>query len=322
MRVERILVLQKADLLADQRAAITAQLVAALPGVAIDCAGAPEAVVAGARYDAVIAPTLPWLPQALARLDGWTWLHLLSAGVDGLWDMGIDLDDRILTCSRGIHGIPMSEYALGAMLHFTKRFDQFITQSHERRWERTWLGELHGRTVMIVGLGHIGGCIAERARAFGVRVLGVQRQPRPHPAADAVLGLDTFHDHLGEVDFLVVTVPRTAATQGMIGNSVLRRLKPGAVIVNLARGGVVCETSLLAALNDGHLRGAALDVFDTQPLPESSPLWDRPDVLITPHVSGTSPHYLQRALEVFVDNAQRLRAGEPAATPVDRAAGY
>jgi len=236
--------------------------------------------------------------------------------------MAIDLDDRILTCSRGIHGIPMSEYALGAMLHFTKRFDQYIAQSRERRWQRSWLDELDGRTVMILGLGHIGGCIAERARAFGMRVLGVQRRPRPHPAADAVLGLDTFHDHLGEVDFLVVTVPRTHATLGMIDDTVMRKLKAGAVIVNLSRGGIVCETALCAALDAGHLRGAALDVFDTQPLPANSPLWDRPDVLLTPHVSGTSPRYLERALDVFLDNARRLHDGESAITPVDRAAGY
>jgi phosphoglycerate dehydrogenase-like enzyme len=239
-----------------------------------------------------------------------------------LWDMAIDLDDRILTCSRGIHGIPMSEYALGAMLHFTKRFDQYIAQSRERRWQRSWLDELDGRTVMILGLGQIGGCIAERARAFGMRVLGVQRRPRPHPAADAVLGLDTFHDHLGEVDFLVVTVPRTHATLGMIDDTVMRKLKAGAVIVNLSRGGIVCETALCAALDAGHLRGAALDVFDTQPLPANSPLWDRPDVLLTPHVSGTSPRYLERALDVFLDNARRLHDGESAITPVDRAAGY
>ncbi|WP_018878738.1 D-2-hydroxyacid dehydrogenase [Thioalkalivibrio sp. ALE28] len=322
MRLSQILFLQKPEVLREQQAAIEAHLHKALPSTTLTFAAAPESVPKGLAVDAVIAPTLPWLPEALERLARYRWIHFLSAGVERIWDMPFPKEDLLLTKSSGVHGPPMSEYAIGAMLYFAKSFDRFNAQSRESRWERCWLGELTGRTAMVVGMGHIGAQVARRARAFDMRVIGVQRNPRPHEDADEVIALDAVDEHLPEVDYLVVCLPLTPDTRHQVGPSQFQYLKRGAVLVDISRGGVVDQQALTRALDAEQLRGAAVDVFEQQPLPAESPLWNRANVLVTPHVSGTSPHYMDRALEIFVRNARALVQGMDPATPVDRSAGY
>lgn len=306
IKINRVLFLQKLDVLELQRDQVSQQLSAALPDVVVEFAGSPEDIEPGRRYDAVIAPTLPWLPEALVRVTGLRWIHFLSAGIEKIWGMPFDKQGLIMTKSSGIHGPQMSEYAIGAMLFFAKRFGQFIEQSRERRWERCWLDELTGKGVMILGMGHVGSMIAERAKVFGMRVIGVQKQPRPSPHADQVVSLDHVEQHLGATDYLVVCLPLTKETRGLIDAKFLLRLKHGACLIDISRGGVTSETALLAALESRSLTGAALDVMEQEPLPETSGLWSNPNVLLTPHVSGTSPHYMQRALALFVEYCKKM----------------
>ncbi len=316
-----ILFLQKAEVLDEQRAPVTRKIRSVFPDADVQFAGTAEEVPAG-NFPIVITPTLPWLPQALERIEGCRWIHFLSAGVEKIWDMPFDKSRLLLTKSSGIHGNQMSEYAIGAMLHFAKGFDRFVEQSRNTQWSRFWLDELTGRTVMVLGAGHIGGAVAARARAFGMRTIGVQRRPVADSGFDLSIGMEALRAHLPEVDYLVVSLPLTPATAGCVDQEMLMSLRPGAVLVDISRGGVVRESAVLAALECGQLRGAALDVFEQQPLPPESGLWGRRDVLLTPHVSGTSPHYLERALDSFIANAQNLARGESPVTPVDIGARY
>lgn len=318
---ERILFLQKEEVLRTQRAIVSELIGAAFPEAEVCFAGAPDEVAPG-RYPVVIAPTLPWLPQALARVHGCEWVHLLSAGVEKIWDMPVDWSGVELSKSSGIHGPQMSEFVLGAVLYFAKSFDRFVDQSRQRAWNRFWLDELSCKTMMVLGGGAIGEMIGRRAGLFGMRVLSVKRRPEPQTWATETLDFQGARCRLGEVSVLVVCVPLTEATRGMVNQDVLGALAPGAILVDISRGGVVVGDAVAALLDNGHLRGAALDVFEVQPLPKESRLWNRPEVLITPHVAGTSPHYLRRALEVFVANADRWRERESLLTPVDQSARY
>jgi len=316
-RIESILFLQKAEVLPLQKPAVVEAIRRELPGAGVTTCGSAEDVPEGGGFDAVIAPTLPWLPQALSRLARYDWIHFLSAGVEKIWDMPFPKDGVLLTKSSGVHGSPMSEFAIGAMLHFAKSFDQFVEQSRERVWNRVWLDELDGRTVTIIGMGHVGGAIARRARAFGMNVIGVQRTPRDTPGVATTVGIEQLPNVLPHTQYLVVCLPLTPDTEGLVDDVLLAQLPAGAVLVDISRGGVVRQGAVVDALKRGNLRGAALDVFEEEPLPPTSPLWGKPSILLTPHVSGTSPRYMEKAIEVFIANAKQLLAGLPAMTPVD-----
>ncbi|WP_444988931.1 D-2-hydroxyacid dehydrogenase [Halomonas mongoliensis] len=320
--VQRILYLQKAEVLEQQRAQVAEQLGAALPEAQITFAGSPAEVPEAASFDAVIAPTLPWLAEALARLAGYRWIHFLSAGVEKIWAMDFDKARPQMTKSSGVHGAPMSEYAIGAMLYFTKQFGRFHDQARRAEWQRTWLDELTGKQLTVLGLGHIGQSLARRAKAFDMQVAGTLKHLRPVEQVDRVVALEEIGLELTRTDFLVCCLPLTDETQDLVDADFLARLKPGAVLIDISRGGVVKGDAVVQALDAGILKGAALDVFEKQPLPADSPLWQRPDVLITPHVSGTTPHYLERALQVFVANALACQSGQPAVTPVNLRSGY
>ncbi len=322
LRLEHIVFLQKHTVFAEQWEEVADFLKQAFPDVRVTGAGRAEDLPPGLEADVVIAPTLPWLPEALERLRGVRWLHLLSSGVDAIWDMPFDKKNLVLTRSSGVHAAPMSEYALGAMLYFAKSFDRFVEQARDGFWQRAWLDELTGRRLMILGMGHVGAMLAKRARVFGMRVIGVQRNPRPVEGAERCIRPDEVIDWLGETDYLVVCLPLTAATRNRIDAAFVGALKPGAVLVDISRGGIVVESALVEALASGRLRGAALDVFEREPLPPDSALWRHPRVLLTPHVAGTTPYYMERALEVFVENARCLMRGEAPVTPVDTGAGY
>lgn len=321
-RIDNILFLQKAEVLPAHRDVVVEAIGRALPDAQVTACGQVEDVPLGGQFDAVIAPTLPWLPEALSRLERYDWIHFLSAGVEKIWDMPFSKGGVMLTKSSGVHGSPMSEFALGAMLYFAKSFDQFVEQSRERLWKRAWLGELDGQTVTILGMGHIGGAIAQRAKAFGMNVIGVQRTPRDTPCVDTMVGLDQLSDVLPETHYLVICLPLTPETTGLVDHALLGQLPAGAVLIDISRGGVVREAAVVDALERGHLRGAALDVFEQEPLASDSPLWNTPKVLLTPHVSGTNPRYMEKAIEVFIENAKRLLAGQTALTPVDAKRRY
>lgn len=258
------------------------------------------------------------------------WIHVSSAGVGSLLFPALAESGVVLTNGRGLHAVSMAEHALGLMLAFARKLHLARDLQHDHRWEQAGLwtdpppfGQLAGGTLGIVGLGAVGSALAERAVALGMRVIAV----RPHPARDPrpaheQWGLDRLPELLEQSDWVVLAAPHTAATRGLIGAAELARMKPGAVLVNLGRGALVDEPALVAALRAGRIGGAALDVVRREPLAADSPLWDLPNAVLTPHVSGLGPRYWERAVEQFAVNLERFLAGRPLLNLVDKRAGY
>jgi phosphoglycerate dehydrogenase-like enzyme len=258
------------------------------------------------------------------------WVHLTAAGVGHMLFPEMVASDVVLTNARGLHAISMSEHALGVLLMLTRKLHLARDAQRERKWaqEKLWfepppLGQLHGSTLGLVGLGGIGSAVAERARAFGMRVIAVRRHPAADPApAHEQWGIERLHEMLARADSLVLAAPLTSETRGMIGSAELARLRPHAVVVNVGRGAVVDEPALIDALAQRRIAGAALDVFAEEPLPESSPLWSMPNVIVTPHVSGFGPRFWERTCEMFAGNLRRWLDGQPLENVVDKRAGY
>ncbi len=305
----------------DQRKTISAFLNDRL-GVDVEFARCPDDVAPRAHYEVVITPTVDWLPQLLHRIEGLKWVHFLSAGVDRIWEMDVDWAQLTVTKSSGVHAAPMSEYAIGAMLYFAKRFDQFVVQSHQNRWHREWLDELSGRQLLIVGMGAVGMALAARASAFGMDLRCVARTRRVQPEGRDVWALEDLPRLLPEADYIALAIPLTPETRGLGNADFFAQVKPGAVLIDMSRGGVVEEYALLKSLDQGTLRGAALDVFEHEPLPPTSSLWDRDDILLTPHVAGTTPYYMDRAVQVFAENAEQYVCGRELPTRVRIERGY
>jgi phosphoglycerate dehydrogenase-like enzyme len=317
----KILVLQKPGIVSEQRALIETSL-SELDGADVALASSPEEAAVHADATVLLTPTFDWLPDVLERLPRIEWVHFLSAGVDRIWPMDVAWSRYHLSKSVGVHASTISEYVLGAILYALKGFGTFHRQQQQRTWHRFWLDESEGKTLGIVGVGTIGTRLAKHATALGMRVIGTVRTPREIPNVDAVYGLGEVERVLEASDFVVLLVPLTDQTRGMMGADAFRAMRDGAWLINVARGEVVDEPALIAALQSGRLGGAVLDVFDEEPLRTTSPLWDLPNVLITPHVAGTTQHYMARALDVFKDNYRAFARGAPLATPVSIARGY
>jgi phosphoglycerate dehydrogenase-like enzyme len=253
------------------------------------------------------------------------WLHTPSAGVDFLLIPEVIERKIVLTNSAGAHAIPIAEFVLLAMLGQAKRMRDLAALTPENAWEhgRTLhLGELYERTLVILGLGHIGQEIARRAAAFGMRVIGSRRRPAPLAGVAQVVGEEAWRALLPEADYIVIATPLTDATRGMLDAAALAQLRPSAYLINIARGEIIDTTALIAALEQGRLAGAALDVLPEEPLPPNHPLWRTPNVWITPHISSSSPRTSARAIAIFLENVRRDMAGQPLINLVDQQAGY
>ncbi len=260
--------------------------------------------------------------RLLARIPGLRWVHTISAGVDHLLFPELRESEAILTNASGVFNIPIAETVMAYILAVVKRLPEFWARQQEHRWEKLPLRELRGLTVGIVGLGDIGAEVARLCRAFGIRVLGLRRHPASSDVADEVMPPDRLHDLLARSDFVVIAVPLTAETRGMIGRAELAAMKPDAWLINISRGAILDEDALVEALREGRIGGACLDVFLQEPLPPESPLWDLPNVIITPHNSWSSPHIEEREIDLFLENLRRYVAGEPLLNVVDKQAGY
>ncbi len=249
-------------------------------------------------------------------------LQMTGAGVDALLPAP-DLPPQVrIANARGIHGVHMGEFALAMMLAFEKRIPTWIEQQRERRWKLRGIHTLRGKTVAILGLGAIGSEVVRLCNAFGMRVVGTRRSGTPVEGVDRVVGPDASAGLLADADYVVILLPLTPETRGFVGASLLDALPERAVLVNLARGGIVDEPALIARLRDGRLRGAAFDVFAREPLPPEDPMWTAPNTLITPHISGWFPGYAEKLVEIFSDNLGRLERGEALRNEVDRDRGY
>ena len=247
-----------------------------------------------------------------------------GAGVDGLLSPELIASDAVLTNAAPIHAVPMAETVLALILAATKRLPEHARDQQRRTWRRLPKRELRGSTVGIVGLGRIGSEVGRLCAAFGARVLGVRRSPpaEPPPGVERVFGLDALDTLLGESDYLALTLALNPTSRGLIGARELALLKDDAVLVNVARCDVLDEAALIAGLRIGRPAFACLDTFQTEPLPPDSPLYDLPNVLITPHNSASSPHMEERVIALFLDNLGRLVRGEPLLNVVDKQRGY
>lgn len=258
------------------------------------------------------------------------WAHTASAGVGGSLHDALRASDVVLTNAAGIYAEPMADTVLAMMLHFARGLDIAVRAQAERRWDKAPFDaadapvrELAACTLGIVGLGGIGRAVARRGAALGMRVLATRRRGTDGPdGVEVFRGEDALHRVLPQSDYLVVAVPQTDATRAMLGARELAMLPPGAVVVNVARGGVIDEDALVDALRGGRLRGAGLDVFTREPLPADSPLWGLPNVLVLPHVSGASHGFWRRQTDLIIENLRRYAAGTPLLNTVDKQAGY
>ncbi len=251
---------------------------------------------------------------------GLRWVHSLGTGIER-FPLG-ELPEAIpLTCTRGASGVPISEYVLAAMLDHEKQLATLFVIEPPAAWSRARLGGLAGQTVALVGLGGIGREVARRCVAFDMRVLGVRRRTdsTPVPGVELVRDLPTA---LGQADHVVVAVPVTAETAGLFGESTLAALRPGAHLINVARGAVIDQDALRRALDAGLVGRATLDVCEPEPLPAGHWLYTHPRVRLSPHVSWSSPTALRMLDEYFAANLARWIGGEPLLGIVDRVAGY
>ena len=271
-----------------------------------------------------------WMPattlrRILAAAPRLRWLHTPSAGVDGLLIPEVIEREIVLTNSAGAHAIPIAEFVLLCMLGHAKRARDLAALTPENAWQQgrtLHLDELYEKTLLILGLGHIGQEIARRAAAFGMRVIGSRRRPAPLAGVERVVGEDAWRALLPEADYLVIATPLTSATKGMLDAAALAQMRPGAYLINIARGEIIDTAALIAALEQGRLAGAALDVLPEEPLPPEHPLWRTPNVWITPHISSSSPRTSERAIAIFLENVRRDMAGQPLVNLVDQQAGY
>jgi phosphoglycerate dehydrogenase-like enzyme len=229
----------------------------------------------------------------------------------------------VLTNSSGAHGRKAGEFALMALMMLNDRMPEHMTSQRRHRWTPVYSTPIDGKTVVILGVGGIGGEVAGLARLLGLRVVGVTRSGEPHPACDQVVRTAELSSVLPEADFLLVACPLTPETRGLVGRAALDRMKPGAGIVNMARAAVVDYEALAERLAAGALSGAILDVFDPEPLPEDAKWWDVPRLVVVPHVSSDhAGQYIPRMLDIFFANLRRYAAGERLANVVDRELGY
>ena len=240
------------------------------------------------------------------------WVQALGTGVDGIVDRPSLGKDVIVTKMHGFHGPPVSEAALMAMLALARDLPRAVRSQAGRRWDRFPAKTLNGKTAGILGVGVIAGTLAPMCKALGMQVIGISSAPRAVAGFDRIVPRKDLVKAVREVDFLVLLTPLSAETRGIVNAEVLSAMKPGAFLVNLARGGVVDEAALLHSLKINQIAGAALDVFAIEPLPAESPFWELPNVLITPHAGGFFDGYPKHALPVIEENLRRFLAGDTA----------
>jgi phosphoglycerate dehydrogenase-like enzyme len=256
------------------------------------------------------------LSQAAPRLK---WVQATSAGIGQfVRNQGWDKTSIVFTTASGVHARALADFCLMAMLMFAKDYQWMERDKRARRWERYSGEELTGKTLAIVGLGKVGQEVARHGKKMDMRVIGTKRSPEALSDVDQVFDPSELHRMLPEADVLVLIAPHTGETEGLIGESELALMKPTALFINIARGTLVDEPALIRALQEGRLRGAALDVFATEPLPTDSPLWDMPNVIISPHSASTVLQENARITDLFCDNLRRYLRGEPLRNVLDK----
>ena len=260
---------------------------------------------------AQVAPKLRWVQASMA-----------GAG-EVAKNAGLVETDIVVTTASGVYSGPLAEFVVMAMLQHAKGLERLRRDKAERAWRPAYVDTLEGKTLCIVGIGNIGRAIAGRARPFGMRILGVKRTVHDEdPArnhADALYGTDRLHEALAEADYVAVTLPGTPETHHLVDEEAIKSMQKGAYFVNVGRGAAVDEGALVEALREGHLSGAALDVFEVEPLPRESPLWELDNVIISPHSTDNLPGLTNRLqTDLFCENLRRYLDGEPLINVLDK----
>lgn len=309
---------------ADSALSACVELRFAVGNEAVERAGDAEVVVGGGISS-----------DMLAAAHKLRWVSFWSAGLDNKVSPELEARPLLLTSANGIHGPNIAEHVLMFMLMFARQMPFFMQMQAEGRWERAMpldarrgnkVFELNGQTLGIVGMGRIGEALTTRARAFGMRVIGLKRDPSSRYDSsvqpEKLYGPAQLPLLLQESDHVCIATPYTPQTHHLFNASTLAQMRPTAYLYNIARGKIVDEAALVSALQNDRLAGAGLDVFEAEPLPSDSPLWRMPNVIITPHISGLTPHYFARAAELFAANLKRYLAGQPLQSLYDPTRGY
>jgi phosphoglycerate dehydrogenase-like enzyme len=270
------------------------------------------------------------LRAVLAGAPKLRWVHTFSAGVDRHVPEMTKYERVLLTNNSGAYDVPIAEHVIAMIFAAAKRVPEHLSAQQRHEWQREMPhAELRDATLVVLGMGSIGSELARLAGGVGMRVIGVRRDAsRPDsgrgggPGVERIVSSDRLIEVAREADYLAVTAALTPQTRGMVSAEVLRALKPTSWVINIARGPIVDEAALVAALKEKRIGGAALDVFDTEPLPVDNPLWSIDNAILTPHVSNSSPRVRERSLTLVVANVRRFKAGEPLLNLVDRSVGY
>jgi phosphoglycerate dehydrogenase-like enzyme len=279
-----------------------------------------------AQADGVLCAHFP--PSLRAQCPNLKWVQFWSAGVDGKVYPELFTNGVTVCTGSGIHSASCSEHVLAMMLAFARGLVPSFHAQQTKDWSRRdaimeQVFELEGKTVGIVGAGTIGQAIGKRCQAFGMRTVGTRRDTsQPTEGIDVLLSHIQYHDLILASDFIVLALPLTNGTQLLFGEDEIEILRKGTYLFNIGRGGLVDEAWLIKALQNGWLAGAGLDVFATEPLPPTSPLWEMPNVIITPHTGGNTPHYWRRLAQLVAEQFTRWQSGTPLRNVVDKDLGY
>lgn len=262
------------------------------------------------------------LQELLPKAPRLKWIHTLSAGIDGILTPDLVNSKIILTNSRGIHGISMAEHVLGIILSFTRGI--LIAHDNQKNhvWDRIHVEEIYDKSIAIIGLGSIGREIAKRAKALGMKVSAVKHTMTTELFVDKLYTADQLPQALSTADFIVVTLPLTPDTYQLFSTEIFSKMKKSAYFINVSRGAIVNEADLITALNDKVIRGAALDVFAEEPLPEDSPLWNTPNLFVSPHIAAKSPYYMDRSLKLFMENLNKFLQNAEMLNVINKERGY
>jgi phosphoglycerate dehydrogenase-like enzyme len=276
--------------------------------------------------------------RLLARAPHLAWVHSATSGVERALTPAALARDVLVTNARGVFSRPIAEHVLLMILAVSRHLPDLLELQRERTWQPLEGRELRELTIGIVGYGSLGRAVASLATAFGARVIALRRRPDAGPASagevddsdafpleprlDRVVGPDGLLDLLAESDVVVLAAPLTPETEGMIDESAVAAMKRDAWLINVARGRLVDDTALIRALRENRIGGAALDAFRDEPLPQGSPYWELPNVILTPHTAWSSARVLDRSIDLFCDNLVRFSRGEPLRNVVDPDAGY
>lgn len=273
-----------------------------------------------AVYTVRFAGTPGYPRDALFADNGPSWIANGGAGTDhfGVWDRS----RTTVTNAAGVAADMMAEYVMGSFLHFTLDVAGLQTDKAQKIWRPRTVKPLMGQTLLILGLGNTGQAIAARAKAFGMRVIGTRATPRSMDHVDKVFASDALHEILPQADFIAVSTPLTAATRGLLGPAEFNAMKSGVILADVSRGGVIDQNALLHAMKNDTIVGAALDVFETEPLPPNSPFWRFENTIISPHCSSVYDGWADASFDLFLTNLDRWIAGKDLLNIVDPTKGY